>query len=307
MNYDPILLWIQYNIHRELNNSEAVPHIGSPAVPLHLYHDFGHMIPARGISRPDSQRPWYPLNVAAAQRLNEIKYPSGYRVRLTKLLFPHGCLCWRGCPNCGKLSAYHPRSWDRYAEDLFPPPPFRAFDTKPCPDSVRDNEKQARDKGNVDARACLHCGTLTYSRHTQTVMQSSFKAPPPSFIEEIKRDLRATTMQADHLILMGYSLPLDDVDYRAFFSASRQRDRGTGEKPVRCTIVGLERSNPGWYEPPRLKTLKFPKEHVVQQAWDIFGKDYVRFFGGGVPGVFLDEGGNATPERLEHLLNSEWA
>jgi hypothetical protein len=308
LNYDPISLWMQFIAYRELNNSGAVPHIGSPAVPLHLYHDFGHMIPARGISRPDPKRPWYPLNVAAAQRLNEVKYPSGYRVRLTKLLFPHGCLCWRGCPNCGKLSAYHPTQWDRYAADLFPPPPFRAFDPTPCPGWVGDSEKKERGKGSVDARACLHCGTLTYAHHTQTVMQSSFKSLPPSFIEEIQRDLRATAMQADHFIFMGYSLPQDDVTYRAFFSASRQRGRTSSDPPVRCTIVGKDPSNPGWYGPTALEARKseFEKDSVVRAAQDIFGIENVRFFGGGIPDVFLDGGGKVTADKLEYLLNSAW-
>ena len=97
----------------------------------------------------------------------------------------------------------------------------------------------------VDARACLHCGTLTYAHHTQTVMQSSFKSQPPSFIEEIQRDLRATTMQANHIIFMGYSLPQDDVTYRAFFSASCQRHKGPSDQQVRCTIIGKE-NEPSW-------------------------------------------------------------
>jgi hypothetical protein len=67
---------------------------------------------------------------------------------------------------------------------------------------------------------------LTFAHHTQAVMQSSFKSNPPSFIEEIRRNLRATTMQANHIILMGYSLPQDDITYCAFFSASCQRHKG---------------------------------------------------------------------------------
>ena len=143
LNYDPIGLWVQFIANRELNKDGAVPHIGSPAVPLHLYHDFGHLIPARGIGRTEAHSPWYPLNEAAAQRLNEQEYPSGYRVRLTKFLFPHGCLCWRECPDCGKLSAYHGDQWDLDARGLFPPPPLRAFDLSPCPDWIKDDEKNA--------------------------------------------------------------------------------------------------------------------------------------------------------------------
>jgi hypothetical protein len=291
-------LWIQFIAHRELNQSGAVPHIGSPAVPLHLYHDFGHLIPARGVERKEAGWPWYPLNEAAAQRLNERKYSSGYRVRLTKFLFPHGCLCWRECPDCGKLSAYHGHRWDLFADGLFPPPPLRAFEKKPCPDWIEDEERRQREKGKVDARACLHCGTLTYANHTQAVMQSSFKPQSPSFIEEIQRDLRATAMLADHVIFMGYSLPPDDVTYRAFFSARRQR-----EKPVHCTIVGWEPSSPDWYGPIALETPRFAKVDVVQAAKDIFGKDNIRFYGGGVPNVFLDGGGKVTKDKLEHLLD----
>ncbi|HZI57141.1 MAG TPA: hypothetical protein VFF39_10220, partial [Verrucomicrobiae bacterium] len=110
-------------------------------------------------------------------------------------------------------------------------------------------ECEEREKGKVDARGCLHCGTLTYAHHTQAVMQSSFKPRLPSFIEEIQRDLRALTMQANHIIFMGYSLPLDDVTYRAFFSARSQRGN------VRCTVVDWERDHADWYGPTELKMI----------------------------------------------------
>jgi hypothetical protein len=302
LNYDPIALWVQFIANRELNESASVPHVGSPAVPLHLFHDFGHLIPARRIGGPKADWPWYPLNEAATQRLNELKTEGNLRVRLTKFLFPHGCLCWRECPNCGKLSAYHGDVWDLHAPSLFPPPPLRAFDKEACPDWIKGAEREQREKGRIDARLCLHCGTLTYAHHTQVVMQSSFKSRPPSFIEEIQRDLRATTMQANHIILMGYSLPQDDVTYRAFFSASCQRHKGPSDQQVRCTVVGKESDHPGWYGPTELRVRNFPKDHAVNAAVDIFGDANVRFYGGGVPDVFLDGGGRATDAELERLL-----
>ena len=297
LNYDPIALWVQFVANREMNNRADVPHIGSPAVPLQIFHDFGHLIPARRIERGPSNWPWYPMNEAAAQRLNE-KPVSDHRVRLIKFLFPHGCLCWRECPDCGKLSAYHGDRWSVDSAGLFPPPPLMAFDTYRCPDWIKDPERTQREKGKVDARACLHCGTFTYAHHTQAVMQSSFKSRPPSFIEEIQRDLRATTMQANHIILMGYSLPPDDVTFRAFFSARRQRAAPS------VTVVGKDDDNPDWYDPKELatRTLGTSSHSTVQAAWDIFGKDKVRFYGGGVPNVFLD-GGSATAAKLEQLLN----
>lgn len=299
LNYDPIALWVQFIANRELNKSASVPHIGSPAVPLHIFHDFGHLIPARRVEGEEANWPWYPMNEAVAQRLNEPPV-SASRVRLTKFLFPHGCLCWRECPDCGKLSSYHGDHWKLDASGLFPPPPLLAFETEACPDRIKDKERTQRKKGMVDARACLHCRTLTYAHHTQTVMQSSFKSQPPSFIEEIQRDLRAVTMQANHIIFMGYSLPLDDVTYRAFFSArcyGKQKNES-----VRCTVVGLDNKYPDWYRPTELKTQSPPGSDTMKAACDIFGEGNVRFYGGGVPNVFLD-GGRVTDVALERLLN----
>lgn len=300
LNYDPIALWIQFFANRELNKNPSVPHIGSPATPLHLFHDFGHLIPARRIGRGEANWPWYPMNEAVAQRLNE-QSASDSRVRLTKFLFPHGCLCWRECPDCGKLSAFHGDEWKLDDPRLFPPPPLHAFDQGTFPDWIIGDEREKRRKGEVDARTCLHCGTLTYAHHTQTVMQSSFKSQPPSFIEEIQRDLRAATMKADHIIFMGYSLPLDDVTYRAFFSARRQRKIGTKDDPVRCTIVDKNDENPDWYGPNELKT-RSSLPDVVKAACDIFGDGNVRFYGGGIPNIFLD-GGVVTKAALERLLD----
>lgn len=301
LNYDPIALWIQFIANRDLNKSASVPHIGSPAVPLHLFHAFGHLIPARRIGKGEADWPWYPMNEAVAQRLNE-STESASRVRLTKFLFPHGCLCWRECPDCGKLSSYHGDLWALTASGLFPPPPLLAFDKGVCPDWIPSEERAQREKGMIDARACLHCGTLTYANHTQTVMQSSFKSQPPSFIEEIQRDLRAVAMQANHIIFMGYSLPPDDVTYRAFFSARRQREQRKGDAPVRCTVVNLDKKYSGWYRPTELDNEIHAGGDTVKAARDIFGAENVRFYGGGVPNVFLD-GGMATDTALDKLLN----
>jgi hypothetical protein len=302
LNYDPIGLWIQFIANRQLNQNVAPFYIGSPPRPLHLFHDFGHLIPARGVERSEANWPWYPLNEGAAQRLNELKCPSGHSVRLTKFLFPHGCLCWRECPDCGKLSAFHGDEWKLDAGGLFPPPPLLGFDPSPCPARIKGEERRAREEGRVDARACLHCETLTYTHHTQAIMQSSFKSQPTSFIEEIHRDLQATAMRAEHIIFMGYSLPPDDVEYRAFFSARRQREQKPDDKPVRCTIIDKQASHAGWYGRVSLKALDYLGRPVIKAARDLFGETNIRFYGGGIPEVFL-EGGRVTDDRVEQLVD----
>lgn len=301
LNYDPLALWVQYIANRELNHSPDVSHVGSPAQKLQVFHDGGHFIPSRRIGKPGN---WYPMNEAVAQRMNEAASGNDI-VRLTKFLFPHGCLCWRECPNCGKLSSFMGDEWKLDSPSLILPPPLWGFDKTPCPDTVKGDELEKRQsEWRVDTRACVHCETLTHAHHTQTVMQSSFKSPPPSFIEEIQRDLRAVAMKANHFIFMGYSLPKDDVTYRAFFSARKQvyEKSKTNGAAVRCTVIGKDDANIGWYNPTELDSEKFRKFDTITAARDIFGRANVRFFGGGVPDVFL-ENGVATEYALNRLLH----
>ena len=140
-----------------------------------------------------------------------------------------------GMPGLSEAFGLLWRSMGPLARGLLPPPPLRAFDTLPLPDRIRDEERDERQKGAVDARTCLHCGTLTYAQHTQSVMQTSFKSPAPSFIEEIQRHLRATTMRAQHIIFMGTRCRRM-VSPDRLFLRSRQRSKDL----VYCTIVGKD-------------------------------------------------------------------
>ena len=295
MNYDPIGLWCQTVANRELNNSPAVPHIGNPARKLEVFLDPAHPVPGDRIGRDQRQRVWHSMSEAVVQRLNEV----GHRVRVTKFLLPHGCLCWRECPNCGKLSNYWGRSWELCSPTLIPPPPLRAFTpTLDFEDARTDKEREAWRKGQVDARECVHCDTLTYAHHTTTEMQSSLKGRPPAFIEEIQRELRGVIKRAQHIVLMGYSLPEDDFVYRAFFAAHRS---GPASK-VRCTVVDKKDGCRDWFGPDQLnKKTDLHKSTAVSAARDLFGPKNVRFYGGGVPDVFL-EGGTVQDSAVERLL-----
>lgn len=313
LNYDPVALWAQFIANRDANNSSP-PCIGSPRVPLKIFHDFGIFMAVSTIDpkrdEPDEkERVWYPLNEASAQRLNDRDHESR-RVRINKFLYPHGCLCWRECPSCGKLSAYMGKEWDFFSRALIPPPPLRGFvelaGITLQPETPKEGE--AWNRGAIDARACVHCNELTFAQHTQAVMQSNFKAPPPSFIDEVQRDLRVATQAANHIILMGYSLPQDDVTYSAFFAARRQRQSRNGEPPVRCSVVVKQEYGDVWHSPDQIDNLLHSMEKgiaprtTLEAARDLFGRDNVRFFGGGIPQVFCD-GDTASPRRFQQLID----
>ena len=309
LNYDPLGLWFQYIANRSLNNSLAVPHVGAPARKIQIFNDLGQFVAAQRIEGDgNTQLPWFPMNETAVQRLNEKSDRTGEVIRVSKFLFPHGCVCWRECPDCGKLSSYMGSEWSVASSTLIPPPPLKAFTEGAGFKPRGDRETKEWDKGAVDARECVYCGTMTYAHHTQTIMQTNFKKAPPPVLEEIQRDMRVVVQNAEHIVLMGYSLPPDDVLYRAFFAARQKRNR---DKAIRCTVVGFDRDKPAnhcWFGPSewpaRMESRKKsdPPRSTLEAARDLFGEPNVRFYGGGVPNVFL-EGGQVTEAAVNRLLN----
>ena len=306
LNWDPIALWCQFVANRDLNNSSNVPHIGSPARKLKVFHDLGHFVAGSRVEKKGKQNtPWHPMNESSAQRLNDCEHGATDRIRIGKFLFPHGCLWWRECPSCGKLSSYMGDAWTTDSPTLFPPPPLRAFVTGVMFNHRVEKESCAWDRGEVDARACVHCETLTYLHHTPMQIQSNFKRAPPPFMEEIQRDLRVVVEKADHIIFMGYSLPPDDVAYRAFFAARSSR---RSDNPPKCSVVlgrDWEHRWCGWSElDEQLKKMDNPHRQTLEAARGLFGKENVRFYGGGIPQVFLGSGNNVTELAVNRLL--EW-
>ena len=312
LNYDPIALWCQFVANRQLNTDLTVPYVGAPASKLQIFHDLGYIVAtARVINRAKPldlfQTLWHPMNESAAARLNDPDHGATDRIRITKFLLPHGCLWWRECPSCGKLSSYMGDTWKLDSATLIPPPPLRAF-TYGGQFRYRFQKEEAKwDEGEVDARACMHCQELTYAHHTVTRMQSNFKERPPPFLDQIERDSRVLVQDANHIILMGYSLPPDDVDYRAFFAVRRKR-----KDDVKCTVVGLERCERRrqlrWFPPAEIERRMShmddqtgPPFTTLKAAIDIFGERNVRYYDGGVPDVFL-EGGAVTESAVNELL-----
>ena len=130
-------------------------------------------------------------------------------------------------------------------------------------------------------------------------MQSNFKARPPSFIEEIKREMRVIVKKAQHVVLLGYSLPPDDVEYRAFLAAQKQSGEG-----VKCTVVDKQ-DGYDWVGSAELRENSDLQENTpVGAAQDIFGQENVRFYGGGIPKVFCERG-EVTDRAVEQLFNWE--
>ena len=310
LNWDPIGLWAQILANRALNKSSRVPHIGTPAHRLQLYHDLGYFVAGPRVGKDHAgNKVWQPMNLSSARQINDTTHGANMRVRVGKYLFAHGCLWWRECPNCGKLSSYLGDRWEIGSASLLPPPPLKCFVDDRQFETWRDDdtEREAWKRGEIDARACVHCDTMTYAHNTPLIMQTNFKAAPPPYLDEIQRDMRVVVQNANHVILAGYSLPPDDVTYRAFLAARIDKAPGAGSSsgsPVRCSVVGFkEKFGSRWWYPDDLDRCGTLPD-VVKYACEVFGPANVRYFGGGIPNVFLDGGRMVSNDAVNKLL--EW-
>lgn len=304
MNWDPLGIWAQFVANGDLNRAANAPHVGSPACRMQLYHDLGYYVAGPRVDKDHlGSKVWQPMNISSARQLNDRNHGADVRIRVSRYLFPHGCLWWRECPNCGKLSSYIGDAWEIDTKSLLPPPPLKAFvDTIQFKSWMSKQDRRERDDwdtGRVDARACVHCETLTYAHHTPLVRQTSFKTVPPPFLEEIQREMRVVVQEADHIVLMGYSLPVDDVTYRAFLAARVRKD---SEYPVRCSVVDKQTGYESrWLYPDELQTREALPD-IVTGARELFGRKNVRFFGTGIPDVLLDGGATVTAHAVDRLL-----
>lgn len=304
MNWDPILLWLLFNVHKEHNDHDNVPTIDN--VPLKLFHDMGHFMGVRKIEG-DTPQVWYPFNETVVQRINDPDHLASRRVRVGKFYFPHGCAGWRECPNCGKLTMYLGDAWGTDTTTLFPPLPLPSlrFDYQ---SKSKEEEVAHKIHGKSDTIQCTFCGTLTEAQHVPLIMQSNFKGEHPSFIEEIQRDMRVSLESTKHVVLMGYSLPSDDVIYRSLLSA--RKNRGDG---IFCSVVGMsDLKKDEWVNHENIDkyleelTSNNPQDpfiRTINSVIQIFGKEHARFYGGGIPNVFLDNTGTAaSKEKVKDIL-----
>ncbi|MDE2989774.1 MAG: hypothetical protein OXU21_01730 [Chloroflexota bacterium] len=299
MNWDPLGLWAQFVANRDLNQAADVPLVGNPPRRLWAFHDLGHFVAGPRVDKGhEGSKVWQPMNESSARQLNDPDHGARVCVRVSKYLFPHGSLWWRECPNCGQLSSFIGDVWRTDSDTLLPPPPLRAFvDGIDFASWKPDVERAAWNGGKVDARACVHCDALTFAHHTPLVTQTNLKTVPPPFLEEIQREMRVVVQGADHIVLLGYSLPSDDVVYRAFLAARTRRD-----ERVRCSVVTRDsRSASGWtYLDAGVRRTGLP--NAVASAESLFGAENVRFHGGGFPAACLDGGTTVTDAAVERLL-----
>jgi hypothetical protein len=298
MNFDPLFISLFLSSNHEINSKRVL--IGRKPERLKVALDLGHLWAVRPVTTKQSKQAgmWYPFNESVAQRLNDPEHRTGRRVRIAKFYFPHGNSNTRLCPNCGKTFLHLGQSWRFPDKNLFPPSVIPGLDWNYQPRS--ENEKQWREKrAHWDALQCFYCGWRTGARDNTMVMQTSFKGAYTPAIAETQNEIRALLEHTKHVVLLGYSLPKDDVIWRAFLAARRN-----GRELYCSVVVGFDKKFPDWLEGRDLDAYlaaghEEGRETIIS-AREVFGEDKIRAYVGGIPSVFRAQA--SADESMQKIL-----
>jgi hypothetical protein len=306
MNWDPLLIWLVFNAHDEANGRAAVS-VGRPSRPQKLFNDLAYLV-VRQVEGEDLDI-WYMMNESTAQRLNDPKHAGDRYVRTGKFYFPHGSTNLRECPNCGKMNAFLGNEWELLSPSLLPPLPILNW-SKDRRKARSQAEEEVQAGGDLDALQCVYCAAMMGFEQISLLMQTNFKGAMSPYLDETQRELRAALENARHVILMGYSLPKDDVFYRSVLTARLGNPRERSKKPLYISVVNKEEKAPRrWLEGEEIERALPPDCELMRIHRDlgsvVAGGDRklrVRAYGRGVPDVFAPGGGRVDDDSIRDLL-----
>ena len=302
-NFDMVFPWIFMNSHYTLNHNPV--YIQNH--PLKLWLDYNVEHRGRKINNNNKIIPTLEFTESVASRENEDDHIGTPINRAGKFYFAHGSANWRECPACGRLTFYFGTSekkWNFKSSELIPPFPIPLFKSE---QNIHRTEKEYEWQAILhnDSLQCMHCGQETKTNDSPMIMQTIYKSTPTSFLEEIQRNVKIELKKASHIILLGYSLPKDDVIWYHTFSEA-VRSRINSNKEAFCTIViGYKGKNCYLYGDELLKYIKSsPKDdeafgiNAIINCISIFGLSKVRAWTGGIPQVF----GKCTEADVKELF-----
>lgn len=313
-NFEPLFLWFIWKAHDEANHGAEV-RIGNPGRSLKLLMNFPNSI---GMRKPGddgeelSADIWFPCTEAAAQNVNNRKYTDNRVFRLGKYFPVHGMSVTRHCPKCGRLNLYMGDSWDENSTTLFPNGIIEPFKWGQEPRT--EQEKKAHERGEYDALECHFCGQLTHSHDNFMFMQTQLKTLPPSFIREATDEALADITHARHIVLLGYSMPLDDAIWGSLLAMMSRRKGG---ERLYCSVAAThDPDGPDrWLAGNELddyignfagKTDDNEKIRAIENARTVFGRENVRAYVRGIPNVFGDGGEAAVRDLMYPCRQPGW-
>ncbi len=302
-NFEMVFPWLFMNSHYELNHQNSY----MQDRPLKLWLDFGCEHRGRKTNSDGEIVSTLEFTEAVASRENEDEHIGSELNRCGKFYFAHGSSNWRECPVCGRMtfySGYSRNKWSYKSKELTSPFPIPLFGMDKI-NSLTAKENEWRKQLRFDSLQCMHCGAETVASDAPMIMQTMYKSTPTSFLEEIQRNVKVSLEKARHIVLLGYSLPVDDTIWQHAF-AEGVRSRIDTDKVAFCSVVVGYKGESHWLYKDELES--YINNHknsddgysidAIENAIAIFGKEKVRAWTGGIPQVF----GTCTEKDVKDLF-----
>ncbi|MFL0196687.1 hypothetical protein ACJDU8_14125 [Clostridium sp. WILCCON 0269] len=298
-NWDPVILWNIFNVHKEQNRSPICLQDG---LKLQLYDDFGTRIASSQLDGDESEI-WYTSDESQCKSINDYNYPSRI-ARIGKILFPHGMFGSRICPECGKSIITFEEKWDRLSTEIFGPSILQDLQKNWKYKTYKENKYK---KGAIE---CPYCGQITYPYDMTLIIQSLSKQRNVAALEELKTEMGLLMKNAKHIIFAGYSLPLDDIMVKTFFMSSIS---GNDKNKLKCTVINYDEKYKGedWLIGEDIyKYMRKSKNNSVvgciENVFDIFLEKNIRVCLKGMPNVLMKNGKVSRKKVIELLYPKEY-
>ena len=209
LNWDPIFPMFFIKACKEINDSLIKEN-------KRIYLSYGAPFLVRKFSPTAKDEGLYIFGEEAVTLVNAMtldKKKCNLKMKTLKFFVPHGLMNLRVCPRCQNAFIILPDdvgklSWDKFLD---------IYLLDPLP-SMADVERMKMYSGffknrNPSHIDCPVCHTPTYFHDTFMLIQSIVKPKNVPIMEKVAVDYCVNFSEAEHLVFLGYSFPIDDIPH----------------------------------------------------------------------------------------------
>lgn len=278
-NWDPFLPFILIKANRYANKRMEINTLRNDILPQ-TYVDFTWNIPIVRLDKEFNSRKqkeiWDEILISedTAYFVNkqtmkswvyeETKIDSNLFLQLIKLYAVHGLFNIRFCPYCNQLFMIMPTKINNLnvatyegLRDLFLLDPIPSIhDMKIVSKKYKGTLLyEAYKKGRPDELPCPNCGFPTYFEDTPLSIQTILKSDEIFFLRHLKNIVFNKLREYDHLIIIGYSFPEDDISNNftiELYGSSKNHAEANNHNRPKKTKITIISYNPDlqskiWY------------------------------------------------------------
>lgn len=304
-NWDPFLPFILFKVNRNINYEEENRALEYDLI-LQFYTDIGISGPVIYLAESkDSSEGYHLATDDMAFQVNYLtkrsytektKILSNVVYKLTKLYAVHGLFNLRMCPHCHQVFFIMPtriRDTDIYTlkgiQDIF------LSDLIPSQRDFRKVINKYKRKyfyepyklGKPDMLLCPVCNYPTYFEDIPLSVQTIFKLDEPDFLKKTKLKAFTEFIKANHIIVIGYSFPQDDMlnNYLLQLLSISPEIKDKKEKKISVIIYNSSLRDKVWYKLSEIEKVQDNLEININFLKNFFIEENIRISFLGFPDI----------------------